>query len=350
MTRVSRSREVVICPTGEEELTTMIGTSEGMRRVFAAIRKIAAADVAVLITGETGTGKELAARAIHSRSQRAKGPFVAINCGAIPDTLLESELFGHEKGAFTGAVRQARGKVEYAQGGTLFLDEVGELSPTLQVKLLRFLQEHTIERVGGRQKIEVDARIIAATNADLRQATAEGGFREDLYHRLGVVHLHLPPLRERGDDLLLVAHVFLKRIGDEMGKRVHGLTEGAIQAMKAHPWHGNVRELWNKLMSAMVMAEGPFITAEDLGLGLPTGNNGDPVTSLRAAVQRLERQIITQALALYGGNLTRVAEELGISRPTLYSHLRRYGIRTDRAPGGAVDPADRAYRVGRKIS
>ena len=341
MTRMSRPREAMVPHISDEELPAMIGTSEGMRRVFAAIRKVAAADVAVLITGESGTGKELAARAIHSRSRRAKGPFVPINCGAIPETLLESELFGHEKGAFTGAVRQERGKVEYAQGGTLFLDEVGELPPTLQVKLLRFLQEHTIERVGGRQQIEVDARIIAATNTDLRQATAEGGFREDLYHRLGVVHLHLPPLRERGEDLLFMAHVFLKQIGDEMGRRVHGLTEGAIHAMRAHPWHGNVRELSNKLMSAVVMAEGPFITAEDLGLGLglAAGNSGAPVTSLKAAVQQLEKEIISQALVLHGGNLSRVADELGISRPTLYAHLRRYGIRTDRALGEAVDRA-----------
>ncbi|MGH7316716.1 MAG: sigma 54-interacting transcriptional regulator, partial [Candidatus Rokuibacteriota bacterium] len=222
------------------------------------------------------------------------------------------------------------------QGGTLFLDEVGELPPTLQVKLLRFLQEHTIERVGGRQQIEVDARIIAATNIDLRQATADGEFREDLYHRLGVVHLHMPPLRERGEDLLLMAHVLLKRIGDEMGRRVHGLTEGAIQAIRAHPWHGNVRELSNKLMSAVVMAEGPFITAEDLGLRLAAGHRGVPVTSLREAVQRLEREIITQSLVLHGGNLTRVAVELGISRPTLYAHLRRYGIRTDRVLGSSA--------------
>ncbi|MGH7385055.1 MAG: sigma 54-interacting transcriptional regulator, partial [Candidatus Rokuibacteriota bacterium] len=232
-----------------------------------------------------------------------------------------------------------RGKVEYAQGGTLFLDEVGELPPTLQVKLLRFLQEHTIERVGGRQQIAVDARIIAATNIDLRQATTEGGFREDLYHRLAVIHLHMPPLRERGEDLLLVAHAFLKRIGGELGRPVRGLTEGAIQAIRAHPWHGNVRELSNKLMSAVVMADGPWITAEDLGLGLAAVNGGVPLTSLKEAVERLERTIIAQALVLHGGNLTRVAVELGISRPTLYAHLRRYGIRTDRVPGAAIDPA-----------
>jgi two-component system NtrC family response regulator len=339
---MSRPREAVVPPTSASEFGEMIGTSEGMRRVFAAIKKVAAAEVAVLITGESGTGKELAARAIHSRSRRAKGPFVPINCGAIPETLLESELFGHEKGAFTGAVRQERGKVEYAQGGTLFLDEVGELSPTLQVKLLRFLQEHTIERVGGRQQIAVDARIIAATNTDLRQATAEGAFREDLYHRLGVIHLHMPPLRERGEDLLLVTHVFLKRIGDEMRRPVHGLSEEAIRAIRAHPWHGNVRELSNKLTSAVVMAEGPFITAEDLGLGLATGNRAVRVTSLREAVDRLEREIIAQALVLHGGNLTRVAEELGISRPTLYAHLRRYGIRTDRALRETLDPAPAA--------
>jgi two-component system NtrC family response regulator len=308
---------------GTEE---MIGTSASIRGVFAAIRKVAPVDVAVLITGESGTGKELTAKTVHRLSQRAKGPFVAINCGAIPETLLESELFGHERGAFTGAVQQMRGKVEYAQGGTLFLDEVGDLAPALQVKLLRFLQDHAIERVGGRHQIGVDARIIAATNRDLAQATAEGRFREDLFYRLGVVHLHIPALREREEDLLLMARTFLIRIAEEMGKRVHGFTRESIQAVRAYPWPGNVRELSNRVRRAVIMTEGAFITPEDLELLPPTGLGAAPPTSLRDARERLEREIIAQALALHDGNLTQVAEELRISRPTLYAHLRKYRI------------------------
>ncbi len=324
-------QEQMKCPGGRGDgIEEMIGTSASIRRVFAAIRKVASADVAVLITGESGTGKELTAKVIHRRSPRAKGPFVAINCGAIPETLLESELFGHERGAFTGAVQQKRGKVEYAQGGTLFLDEVGELALALQVKLLRFLQDHTIERVGGRRQIGVDARIIAATNTDLRQAMAGGRFREDLYYRLGVVHLQIPPLREREEDLLLMARTFLTRIGEEMGKRVHGFTREAIQAVRAYPWPGNVRELSNRLRRAVIMTERPLITPEDLDLLHAAGNGKAPPTSLRDARERLEREIIAQALALHDGNLTRVAEELRISRPTLYAHLRRYGMRGKR--------------------
>ncbi len=315
-------------PDSEDNNEEMIGTSDSIRRIFVAIRKVATTDVPILIMGETGTGKELAAKAIHERSARRRGSFVPINCGAIPETLLESELFGYERGAFTGALQQKKGKVEYAQGGTLFLDEVGELPLSLQVKLLRFLQDQTIERVGGRQKIEVDARIIAATNLDLKKTIEEGTFREDLYYRLGVVTIEMPPLRERGEDVLLMAHVFLKRVSEQMRKRTHGFTKEAMEAIQTYLWPGNVRELSNKIRRAVVMGGGPYITPEDLDVPSPTGNHQVPPTSLRDARQRLEREIIAKALALNDSNLTRVAQELRISRPTLYALLRKYAIRT----------------------
>jgi two-component system NtrC family response regulator len=242
--------------------------------------------------------------------------------------LLESELFGHERGAFTGAVQQRRGKVEYAQGGTLFLDEVGELSPALQVKLLRFLQDHTVERIGGRQRIEVDTRIIAATNVDLKRAIEQGSFREDLYYRLGVVSVHLPPLRERGDDVLLMARVFLHRARVQFHKRIQGFTRDAVEAVHTYSWPGNIRELLNKVRRAVVLAEGPYLTREDLDLPGPTGTSpSGGAVSLREARQRLEADFILQALTFHNGNLSRVADDLKISRPTLYKLIRKYGLR-----------------------
>jgi len=318
---------VTLPPETEEEIEEMIGTSERIRRVFAAIRKVATTDVPVLVIGESGTGKELTAKAIHERSLRKSGPFVTINCAAIPETLLESELFGHERGAFTGAIQQKKGKVEYADGGTLFLDEVGELPLALQVKLLRFLQDQTLERVGGRQQIQVDSRIIAATNMDLKEAIAQGRFREDLYYRLGVVAIDIPPLRDRGEDVLLIALVFLKRVTEHMRKRVLGFTKEAIRAIQAYPWPGNVRELSNKIRRAVVMAEGPYIAPEDLDLSLPEGEPPPGPLSLKAARERVEMDLVVQALTLHSGNLRRVANELGISRPTLYLLLRKYSIR-----------------------
>ncbi len=322
-------------PEPEEENEEMIGTSESIRRVFAVIRKVATTGVPVLIIGESGTGKELAAKAIHERGLRKQGPFVPINCGAIPETLLESELFGYEKGAFTGAVQQKKGRVEYAQGGTLFLDEVGELPFPLQVKLLRFLQDHTIERVGGREQIAVDVRIIAATNMNLRQMMSQGNFREDLYYRLSVVTIDIPPLRERGEDLVLMARVFLKGVSEHKRKRVLGFTKEAIQAIQAYPWPGNVRELSNKIRRAVVMTEGLYIAPEDLDLPFPEGDKALLPISLKDARQRLEADLITQALTLHHGNLSRVAEELGISRTTLYLSLRKHGLR---GKGGANKP------------
>jgi two-component system NtrC family response regulator len=309
-----------ISPDGDE----MIGTSPAIRQVFGSIRKVATTDVPVLITGESGTGKELTAKAIHERSARRSGPFVTINCGAIPETLLEAELFGYEKGAFTGAVQSRKGKVEYAQRGTLLLDEIGEMSLALQVKLLRFLQDHTIERVGGRQSIEVDARIIAATNVDLRRAIETGGFREDLYYRLSVVTISLPPLRERDEDPLLIAQAFLRGVSEQMSKRTRGFTPEAVRAIESYDWPGNVRELSNKIRRAVAMAEGPYITPEDLDL--PTDLEGFRPMSLKEARARQEAEMVTYSLARHDGNLSRVAQELGISRPTLYGLLKKHRI------------------------
>jgi two-component system, NtrC family, response regulator len=309
------------------DVEEMIGASDSIRKVFGAVRKVAASDVPVLITGESGTGKELAAKAIHRRSRRAGGPFVTINCGAIPETLLEAELFGHERGAFTGAVQQKKGKVEYADGGTLFLDEVGELPLGLQVKLLRFLQDKTIERIGGRRQITVDTRIIAATHVNLRQAIGRRAFREDLYYRLGVVDIPMPPLRQRGEDVILIAQACLRQASEGQGKRVQRFTRDALQAIRSHSWPGNVRELSNRIRRAVTMAEGPEITPEDLDLEHPEAGSPTGAASLKEARQRLEKALLVQALTLHRGNVTRVAEELKVSRPTLYGLLRKHRIR-----------------------
>ncbi|MGH7232136.1 MAG: sigma-54-dependent transcriptional regulator [Nitrospiraceae bacterium] len=309
----------------KEEIEEMIGTSQSIRKIFDTIRKVATTDLPLLITGESGTGKELTARAIHERSLRKDGPFVPINCGAIPESLLESELFGHERGAFTGAVQQKKGKVEFAQGGTLLLDEVGELSGSLQVKLLRFLQDCTFERVGGRQPIEMNVRIMAATNINLKEAIERGSFREDLYYRLAVMLVHLPPLRDREEDALLMAVVFLKQVAAQYQKRVHGFTREAIQAIHTHPWPGNVRELSNRIRRAVVMCEGHLVTPGDLDLC----HQGNPVSSpvsLKATQQKVEVDLIIKTCARQQGNLTRAAEELGMSRSTLYRRLRQYGL------------------------
>ncbi len=307
----------------------ILGSSPQMQEVFSKIRKVATTDAPVLLVGESGTGKELAALAIHRLSQRRDGPFVAINCGAIPETLLESELFGHEKGAFTGAHIQRKGRVEMAGGGTLFLDEIGELSPHLQVKLLRYLQEQTIERVGGREQISVDARVLAATNRDLREELKEGRFREDLYYRVGVVVIGLPPLREREGDVLLLATAMLQRIAAEYNKKVSGFSKEALDALEAHDWPGNVRELENRLRRAVIMAEAPRITPEDLELA-PVGHARFGGMGLREAREALERELIERALARSGGNLTQAAAELGISRPTLYDLMEKLGMEKKR--------------------
>lgn len=314
------------CEESMEALEEMIGTSSSIRAVFDLVRKVAKTDMPVLITGETGTGKELTAQAIHERSLRKQGPCVPINCAAIPETLLESELFGHERGAFTGAVQQKKGKIEVAADGTLFLDEVGDLLPSLQVKLLRFLQEGMFERLGGLQTLRVNARVIAATNVDLKTAIDKSLFREDLYYRLGAMHIHLPPLRDRGEDTLLMAMIFLKRAADFYQKSIRGYTSEAIKAIQSYAWPGNVRELSNKVRRAVVMAEGEEITFRDLGLACEILQSEDSLDSLRAAYRRIEVELIIKAINMHRGNLTRVARDLEVSRTTLYRKLRAYNL------------------------
>jgi two-component system NtrC family response regulator len=311
-----------------ESFGEMLGWSSKMQEVFAAIRKVATADVPVLVVGESGTGKELAARAIHRESARKNGPFVVINCGAIAATLLESELFGHEKGAFTGAHIQRKGRIELAQGGTLFLDEIGELSLELQVKLLRFLQERSIDRVGGRVPISIDARVIAATNIDLNEALTQGRFREDLYYRLNVVSLPLPPLRERGEDVVLLAKVILDRFAAETGKSIKGFTDEAQKAIRSHRWPGNVREMENRIRRAVVMADGPRLTPTLMELASRDFN--DARRGLKEAREALERDLIQRSLNQHKGNVSRTATELGISRPTLYELMQKLGIKHDK--------------------
>jgi two-component system NtrC family response regulator len=302
----------------------MIGTCQKMQEVFAVIRKVATTDAPVLIMGESGTGKELVACAMHRLSVRRDNPFIVINCGAIPENLLESELFGHEKGAFTGAHIQRKGRVEMAEGGTLFLDEIGELPLSLQVKLLRFLQERVIERVGGREQIEVDTRVIAATNRDLKEAMKGGNFREDLYFRLGVILMSLPPLREREGDIILIAKTFLERYADEGRKKIRGFSDQAIEALAQYAWPGNVRELENRIKRAVIMAEGVNITPGDLEMEAPKEKYEN--MGLKEAREALEEELVTKAIFRNNGNMTRVAMELGISRPTLYDLIDKFGI------------------------
>lgn len=307
-----------------ESFGGMIGSCEKMQGVFSAIRKVAKTDAPVLIMGESGTGKELVAKAIHLVSDRKDRPFIVINSSAIPETLLESELFGHEKGAFTGAHIKRKGRIELADGGTLFLDEIGDLSLNLQVKLLRFLQEQKIERVGGREEISVNTRILAATNVDLKKAIKEGKFREDLYYRLGVVNIFLPPLRERGEDILLIANYLLRKYAAENKKTVKGFTTAALQAIENYHWPGNIRELENRIKRAVIMAEGSRITPADLELASQFPKYLG--MSLREARDALEREFISRALAKNKGSISKAAEELGISRPTLYELMEKLGI------------------------
>ena len=303
----------------------LLGTGPRMQIVFDSIRKVAGTEAPVLILGESGTGKEMTARAIHQRSGRKNGPFVAINCSAIPESLIESELFGHEKGSFTGAHTQRKGRIEHAQGGTLFLDEIGEVPLPIQVKLLRFLQEQCIERVGGRQEIAVDTRVIAATNADLKKGMTTGTFREDLVYRLAVVQIVLPPLRERDDDIVLLAQSFLRRFGTENGKSNLVFGPDALRAIRQHGWPGNVRELQNRVRRGVIMSESKRISATDLELEGAAAGGGQGVT-LKEARERLESEMVRQSLKRHGGRITSAALELGISRPTLYELMDKLGI------------------------
>ncbi|HEX8948746.1 MAG TPA: PEP-CTERM-box response regulator transcription factor [Dissulfurispiraceae bacterium] len=311
------------------ELGGMVGQCPDMLKVFSTIRKVATSDISVLIVGESGTGKELVARAIHSMSLRKGGAFVPINCGAIPENLLESELFGHEKGAFTGAHVQVQGKVEFAHRGTIFLDEIGELPANLQVKLLRFLQEKTIQRVGGREDVHVDARIIAATNIDISKAIQEGKFREDLYYRVGVLVVNLPPLRKRGEDVVLLSNLFLRRFSQEFRKNVRGFSPASIKLLESYEWPGNVRELENRIQRAVIMSEFSLIEPHDLAFTERTWAQKVKVqelTTLKEARDRIEREMAIMSIEKHGGNIARAAEELGVSRPTLYDIMKKHGL------------------------
>ena len=301
----------------------MVATDDAMLKVCRMIEKVAPADVSVLILGESGTGKELIARAVHSQSGRKDSRFVAINCAAIPETLLESELFGYEKGAFTGAGRQTLGKIEVASGGTLFLDEIGDMPLALQAKLLRFLQDRVIERVGGRQEIPVNVRVVCATNKDLQQLISEQKFREDLYFRISEVTIKVPPLRDRPGGPAVLAHAMLRKFNGAHGRPKRGFTEEAVAALEAYRWPGNVRELENKVKSAIIMSEGSLLTPEDLGLR--DANDNPPIFNLKEVRTRAERQAIQQALAICDNNVSHAAELLGVSRPTLYDLMAKYG-------------------------
>jgi len=302
-----------------------------MLRLCRTAERLATVSAPVLLLGESGTGKEAIARALHELGPRAKKPFIAINCAAIPEALLESELFGHERGAFTGAVRQVIGRIEAANGGTFFLDEVGDLPPSLQAKLLRFLQDQVIERVGGRVPLTVDVRVVSATNLQLEARAAAGEFRPDLFYRLNPLTLRLPPLRERGGDALLLARWFLARYARDFNRRLRGFDEAAVTAISAHNWPGNVRELGNRVQRAALMAEGFLVTAADLELAEETEAARDDL-NLRGARAKLEREMISRAMARGNGNLSGAARLLGVSRPTLYDLLETHGM-TPQRPG-----------------
>jgi len=313
----------------------IVGTSPKMQEVLRVAAAVAPTDATVLIYGETGTGKEILARSIHYQSPRAHGPFVAINCGAIPETLLETELFGHEKGAFTSAVGSRVGKFEAADGGTIFLDEVGDMSPAMQVKLLRVLQERTFERVGSNKPVRVDVRVIAATNKDLRQAIRDGRFREDLFYRLSVVPIELPPLRERVEDIPLLAQHFLEKYRQKYGKAVTGFTPQAVRKMRRYPWPGNVRELEFAVERAVILARTPEIWAEDLWLG---GAGGDAGEERLPSLADVERQHIVRVLQHTEWNLEEAAKVLGMSVAQLRRRLDQYGVGPPAAVGGPGSP------------
>ena len=305
-------------------LEGVIAASEPMVKVCRLVQKLAPTQASVLLLGESGTGKERLAQALHALSTRAGHPMVALNCAAIPENLLESELFGYERGAFTGAVKQTRGKIETADGGTLFLDEIGDMPLALQAKLLRFLQERVIERLGGRELIQVDVRIIAATHRDLKAAMEQKAFREDLYYRISEVAVQIPPLRERGADAVLIANYLLQIACKRHGKPLLKLGPDAIAAIEKHPWPGNVRELENKVNAAAIMAEGKLVSAGDLSLE-PACEAEAGIVPLREVRQRAESEAIQRALAVAGGNVSRAAELLGVTRPTLYDLMQRNG-------------------------
>ena len=315
---------------GADGMAGLLTRDPEMLRIARLIERVAAADATVLLLGESGTGKEVLAQALHRASGRS-GRFVPINCAAIPDTLLESELFGYEKGAFTGAVKTTPGKIESAANGTLMLDEIGDLPLALQAKLLRFLQQRTVERIGGRQEIPVDVRVVGATHQDLKAMISAGTFREDLYYRLAEIEVRIPPLRERVGDAVLLAHAFLNRFAAEQRRGTMGFSDDAIRLIESSPWEGNVRQLLSAVKRAVIMSDGRRVTSEDLGLAMPAGQAGSseeaPVLDLRQVREAAEKQAVLTALARTNNNVLRAAELLGVSRPTLYDLMNRLSIK-----------------------
>jgi len=306
-------------------LSDLLTRDPQMLKVCSTVEKVAGTNATVMLLGESGTGKELLARGVHALSSRKDGRFIAINCAAIPENLLESELFGYEKGAFTGAAKQTPGKIELAHRGTLFLDEIGDLPGALQAKILRFLQDHTIERLGGRQEIPVDVRVVCATHQDLKTMIGEGRFREDLYYRLAEIVVNIPPLRERKGDAVLLAHAFVRAYADEYKRGSTTLLPPAIAAIETGTWPGNVRELQNCVKRAVIMAEGGVLSAEDLGLA-PSAD-GERQRTLREIREDAEKDAVIRTLARVNGNMSRAADLLGVSRPTLYDLLNRFGLK-----------------------
>jgi len=312
---------------GNSPLQGIIAGSPQMLKVCRTVEKIAAMDVTTLLLGESGTGKEILAKALHSMSPRSGKKFVAINCAAIPETLLESELFGYEKGAFTGAVKQTLGKIEYADGGTFFLDEVGDLPLSLQAKLLRFLQERTIERIGGRKEIPVDVRVVCATHQDLQELIREGKFREDLYYRISEITITIPPVRERDGDAVLIARAFLEKFNQQHNRKraLRGFRKDALAALESYSWPGNVRELENKVKRAVIMADNNLISAEDLELA--SEDLEQLALNLRHVREEAERKSVHRAISLADGNVSKAAELLGISRSTFYDLMNKLGVK-----------------------
>jgi len=316
----------------------IVGSSAAMRLVYEQIEKVSDSDITVFISGESGTGKELVAKAIHHGSLRSDEPFIDVNCAAIPEGLQESELFGHEKGAFTGALATHPGKFEQAAGGTVFLDEIGEMSSSAQARLLRVLQERCLQRVGGTKTIDLDVRVISASNRDLESMVADGSFRQDLFYRLVVFPIDLPPLRHRREDIPLLVDHFIDKHGRDAGKRVNGVEPAAMEALKAHTWPGNVRELENVIHRSLLLADGSVIELDDLPSGLgsgtasPTAESSAPI-SVAMSLDELEQAAIQKALKRHGGNLSDVARQLGIGRSTLYRKLEQYGLREKKTDG-----------------
>jgi len=304
----------------------MITSSPQMQSVCQRVEKVAPSDATVLLLGDSGTGKEVCARALHGKNPSITGRFVAINCAAIPENLLESELFGYEKGAFTGATKTTLGKIEYAEGGTLFLDEMGELPMPLQAKLLRFLQERVVERIGGREEIPVNVRVICATHQDLEDKIEKKEFREDLYYRINEIPINIPPLKDRDGDALLLARSFFEQMNKDQGKKLKGFTKDALTAIEAHKWPGNVRELKNRIKRAVIMADGRQITAADLELKQTDDETETNSFNLREIRESAERKVITKALNHTNGKVSPAAELLGVSRPTLYDLIQKLNI------------------------